>query len=207
MPENTQDPELRITTTGELLKAVELGIVDKTEARAMLGLPVKRGRLAKVQPRQGGRFAKGGLVYPLNRFTSTAQQALVEAQRFASGKGRGHIETGDMLLALLRQADGAALRVLEDIGLRENEVSTKLAQVARKEDVLEEGIGPTAQLKAVVEAAFHGVGYPQQVGTWQLILAVASRDGRARDALAELGVTEEALLARAEHIGTDDGPA
>jgi len=45
---------LRITTTTELLKAVELGIVDKTEARSLLGFGVKRGRLARVQPREGG---------------------------------------------------------------------------------------------------------------------------------------------------------
>src|SRR5438105_15936515 len=99
------ESQLRITSTAELLKAVELGIVDKTEARAMLGLPVKRGRLAKVQPRQGGRFVKDrGLVYPFNRFSSIAQQALVQAQGLAGGEGRGHVETGDVLLALSGQA-------------------------------------------------------------------------------------------------------
>ena len=59
MAEMEPGHRLRITTTAELLKAVELGIVDKTEARSLLGFGVKRGRLARVQPRTGGKFARG----------------------------------------------------------------------------------------------------------------------------------------------------
>jgi len=58
MMEDGSDNRLRIRTTAELLKAVELGIIDRTEARGMLGMPIKRGRLAKLQPRRGGRFIK-----------------------------------------------------------------------------------------------------------------------------------------------------
>lgn len=83
-----------------LLKAVELGIIDKTEARSLLGLPVKRGRMAKVQPRTGGRFAKGDSVLPFNRFAASAQEAMVTAQAAAAAAGRTTIETGDMLLAI-----------------------------------------------------------------------------------------------------------
>jgi ATP-dependent Clp protease ATP-binding subunit ClpA len=194
---------LRITTTAELLKAVELGIVDKTEARGMLGLPVKRGRLARLQPRQSGRFVKGELVYPLNRFSATARQALIQAQDFAGAEGRVHAETGDMLLALVLQADGAGARALQSIGVGEEQVRSRLAHVEREEDFLE-GTGPTGQLKAVVETAFGWVGYPDQVGTWQLALALASCEGKARDVLAQLGVQEQALRAMTGRFGAGD---
>jgi hypothetical protein len=56
-----------------------------------------------------------------------------------------------------------------------------------------EGIGPSAQLKEVIERAFHGVAYPAQVGTRQLVIALAATDGIASDVLGRLGVTEQAL--------------
>src|SRR5215472_4821478 len=99
---------LRITSTAELLKAVELGIVDRTEARSLLGFGVKRGRLAKLQPREGGRFTKGDQVLPFNRFSTSAQGAMLRAQELSKAGERGHPDTGDMLLALAGQAGSAA---------------------------------------------------------------------------------------------------
>ncbi len=49
---------LRITTVPDLLKAVELGVVDKSEARRSLGFAPTRGKAAARQPRTGGKFAK-----------------------------------------------------------------------------------------------------------------------------------------------------
>jgi len=86
--EDGPDKRLMIGTTADLLKAVELGIIDRTEARGMLGMPTKRGRLAKLQPRRGGRFVRGDLVYPLNRLSPTAQRALVQAQGLATAEDR-----------------------------------------------------------------------------------------------------------------------
>lgn len=196
------DAPLRITSTAELLKAVELGIVDRTEARGMLGLPVKRGRLARVQPREGGRFVKGDLVYPLNRFSSAAQQAMLDAQELAGADRRAHVDTGDLLLALARQTNGAARRALQHLGIEEDGLAGQLGRLERGEEVVEEGIGTTRQLKAAVEAAFHGVSYPDAVGTRDLLLALARSEGRAREALEGAGAGEEALHAAADHTGT-----
>jgi ATP-dependent Clp protease ATP-binding subunit ClpA len=195
-----RDDGLRITTTAELLKAVELGIVDKTEARGLLGLPVKRGRLARMQPRMGGRFAREDEVLPFNRFSPAAQRAMVQAQGLSGAEGRDHIDTGDMLLALAREADSAAARALQRAGAGEDQLRSTLAAGRRQEDALE-GTGPTAQLKAAIEAAFHGVGYPDHVGTWNLLLALASGAGAAHDALAEAGAGEGTLRAMSDEFG------
>jgi hypothetical protein len=189
------------TSVPDFIRILTLAILDEMPGRSCLPI------LNEVP----GRGSQPGLVYPLNRLTSTAQQAVIEAQGLATSEGRGHIETGDMLLGLLRKAKGAAFRVLEDVGIGEDRVRSALVQVARTEDFIEEGIGTTrtssVQLVAVVEAALHGVQYPEQVGTWQLIIALTSHDGRARDALVELGVSETMLRAKAGHIGTGDESA
>ena len=53
-------PRLMIGSTTELFEAVRLGIVDKAEARRLLGFEAKRGRAAAAMPRTNrGRFTKG----------------------------------------------------------------------------------------------------------------------------------------------------
>src|SRR5262249_27773082 len=157
----------RITTTAELLKAVELGIVDKTEARSLLGFGVKRGRLARVQPREGGRFARAEQVLPFNRFSRGAKEAMLRAQELSTAGGRAHPDTGDLLLARAGQGGSAAGVALRAAGAGEEQVRSTLEGVERSEAPVE-GIGPTTELKRVVETAFHGVEYPGQVGTRQL---------------------------------------
>src|SRR5215472_17205789 len=202
MAEMEPGHRLRITTTAELLKAVELGIVDKTEARSLLGFGVKRGRLARVQPRAGGRFVKGEQVLPFNRFSAAAGEAMVRAQELSKTDGRGHPDTADLLLALVGQPRGAAGIALRGIGVDDERLRSTLAGLERNEAPVE-GIGPSAQLKEVVETAFHGVAYPGQVGTRPLVLALAAREGAASEALARLGVTEEALRAELDRVAAD----
>jgi Clp amino terminal domain, pathogenicity island component len=196
---------MRITTTAELLKAVELGIVDKTEARSLLGFGVKRGRLARLQPREGGRFTKGDQVLPMNRFSASARDAMIQAQELSKSSGRGHPDTADLLLAVVQQPDSAAARALRGVGVGEERVRSALAGLERSEAAVE-GIGPSAELKTVVETAFHGVGYPDQVGTRQLVLALAACEGLASAALAQLGVTGEALRAELDRDGAGEDP-
>ena len=196
---------LRITTTAELLKAVELGIVDKTEARGMLGLSIKRGRLARVQPRRAGRFAKSDEVYPLNRFSAVAKDALIEAQDLATADGRTRIETADMLLAVTRQAESTGARALRNVGVTEERARTALAQMERDEAPLGDA-GPTVQLKNVVDTAFHAVGYPDSIGTGHLVVALAVCEGTASAVLARLGASEPVLRAEVNRISAPGDP-
>ena len=87
----------------------------------------------------------------------------------------------------------------------EDRVGSTLDGMARSETPIE-GIAPTTQLKDAVEAAFHRVGYPAQVGTRQLVLGLAAGEGIASGALATLGVTEPALRAELDRIGADADP-
>jgi hypothetical protein len=194
---------LRITTTAELLKAVELGIVDRTEARSLLGFGVKRGRLAKVQPRAGGRFVKGDQVLPFNRFSGAAGEAMVRAQELSKTDGRGSPDTADLLLALVGQAGSAAALALRGIGVDDERVRSTVAGLERNEAPVGEA-GPTTPLKEVVETAFHGIAYPGQVGTRPLVLALAAREGVASAAFARLGVTEQALRAELDRVAADE---
>jgi hypothetical protein len=188
---NIADSRLRVTTTAELLKAVELGIIDKTEARSLLGLPVKRGRMAKVQPRTEGRFAKSDSVLPFNRFAASAQEAMVAAQEAAAAAGRTAIETGDMLLAIA-SGEGPGAAILAALGRDAAKVKAALEAHPVPETSVA-GLGPTGELKHAVERAFATVAYPGDIGTDHLLLALVGSGGGAGAALAGLGVTEEAI--------------
>jgi hypothetical protein len=185
--------KLRLTTTDELLRAVELGIVDKTEARGLLGLGVKRGRFAKVQPRAAGRFSKSEQVLPFNRFSGQAKQALVLAQEAAQADGRANIRTLDMLLALNQHRASVSGRALAALGVDEEKIRAAAQAVRGTTETTVEGIGPTAELKQVVEVAFKAVEYPDDIGTEHLLIALAIGEGVASSVLRDLGLTEPAI--------------
>jgi ATP-dependent Clp protease ATP-binding subunit ClpB len=185
-----------LTTTDELLRAVELGIVDKTEARSLLGLSIKRGRFAKVQPRAGGRFAKDDRVLPFNRFSGQAKEAMVGAQEAAQAEGRTTITTLDMLLALAFTGYfSSSGRVLAGLGVDAVKIQATATAVSAEPETSVEGIGPTAELKQLVERAFKAVEYPEDIGTEHLLLAMAGGQGIAGAVLSGLGLTEQVIRA------------
>jgi len=187
-------PKLRLTTTDELLRSVELGIVDKTEARSMLGLGVKRGRFAKVQPRSAVRFAKGDRILPFNRFASQAKEAMVMAQETARADQRTTINTLDMLLALTAMGSfSSSGRVLAGLGVDRVKILAAAENASVTSETSVEGIGPSAELKRVVERAFKVVDYPEDIGTEHLLLAIAGGEGIAGAVLGGLGVSEQAI--------------
>jgi len=186
---------LRLTTTDELLRAVELGIVDRTEARSLLGLGVKRGRFAKVQPRAAGKFSKSEQVLPFNRFSGQSKKAMVLAQEAAQADGRTNIRTLDMLLALTQDRASVGGRALAALGVDEDKIRAAAQTAQATAETTVEGIGPTAELKQVVEHAFKAVEYPGDIGTEHLLLALATGDGVAGSVLRDLGLTEPSIRA------------
>jgi hypothetical protein len=156
-----------------------------------------------VQARQGGRFAKADQVLPFNRFSAGARDAMLQAQELAKTDGRGHPDTADLLLAVAGQAGSAAGLALRALGADEERVRSTVAGLERNEAPVE-GIGPSAELKQVVETAFHGVAYPGQVGTRPLVLALAACEGLGGAALARIGITEAALRAELDRVAADE---
>jgi hypothetical protein len=201
VPDEEAVIKLRLTTTDELLRAVELGIVDKTEARSLLGLSVKRGRFAKVQPRAAGRFSKGDRVLPFNRFSAPAKEAMAHAQGLAQAAGRSHIQTLDMLLAIARDKGSVSRRVLAARGVDEAKIRGAAKKLGAPEETSVEGVGPTHELKQAVERAFKAVEYPDDIGTVHLLIALAGGEGAAGAVLGSLGLTEDEIRAEIQPGG------
>jgi ClpA/ClpB-like protein len=185
--------KLRLTTTDELLRAVELGIVDRTEARSLLGLGVRRGRFARVQPRAAGKFSRSDQVLPFNRFSGQSKRAMVIAQEAAQADGRTNIRTLDMLLALTQDRASVSGRALAALGVDEDKIRAAAQTAHAPAETTVEGMGPTAELKQVVERAFKAVDYPDDIGTEHLLLALATGDGVASAVLGALGLTDQAI--------------
>ena len=160
----------------------------------MLGLGVKRGRFAKVQPRSAGRFAKGDRILPFNRFSSQAKEAMVMAQETARADQRTTINTLDMLLALTAMGSfSSSGRVLAGLGVDRVKILAAAENASVTSETSVEGIGPSAELKRVVERAFKVVDYPEDIGTEHLLLAIAGGEGIAGAVLGGLGVSEQAI--------------
>jgi hypothetical protein len=185
--------ELRITSVAELLKAVELGVVEKGEARRLLGLQPKRGRWAAIQPRQGGRFARSG-AYPLETFTDEAQTTLWLAQDHAHRGGRRHLATEDLLVALLEQPDLPGGRLLRSLPVDEPGIRQALGQVDQDEARLGRR-RPLSPARRVLDIAVRegAAANREQVGSEHLLLGLVIDEGVAGRALRMLGVTEETV--------------
>jgi ATP-dependent Clp protease ATP-binding subunit ClpA len=63
------------------------------------------------------------------RFTDRARRAVTGAQEEARGLGHGYIGTEHLLLALLREGDGIAARVLDSVGVTYDDIRATVAGV------------------------------------------------------------------------------
>ena len=63
------------------------------------------------------------------RFTDQARQVVTMAQGEARSLGHGYIGTEHLLLALLRQGDGVAVRVLESAGVSADSVRSEVLEI------------------------------------------------------------------------------
>jgi hypothetical protein len=188
--------ELRITSAAELLKAVELGVVEKREARRLLGLQPRRGRWAALQPREGGRFAKSG-AYPLETFTAEAQTTLWLAQDHARRGGRRHLATEDLLTALLEQPDLPGGRLLRSLPVDEQRIRDAIGRLEQDEARLGKR-RPLSRARRVMDIAVRegAAAHREQVGSEHLLLGLVIDEGVAGRALRTLGVTEETVRQR-----------
>jgi hypothetical protein len=182
--------ELRITSVPDLLKAVELGIIEKAEARRILGFAPKRGRLAAIQPRQGGRFARG--LYPFESFTEHARMAFGLAEEEAHRSGCKYLDSEDLLVGVVRQPNCGGSLVLRNLDVDEAAVRAGLAQLDRPDAGPGRGQS-TSRVKNAIEVAFGeaaGTG-SSSVGTQHLLLGLVVQEGSVRRLLEQLGATED----------------
>jgi ATP-dependent Clp protease ATP-binding subunit ClpA len=130
-------------------------------------------------------------MYPFERFTDGARQALTRAQEEAVAANQPYIGTEHVALALARD-DGAAGRVLRDLGITYEGVKARIGAVLADSEEPGPRVVPTSRMKRVIEIAFQeatraGV---DRVGTEHLLAALlVEAEGVAARVLDGLGVT------------------
>ena len=132
-------------------------------------------------------------MYPFERFTERAKKVLTLAQDEAQQSHHNYIGTEHLLLGLLREDDGLAAKVLNNLGVEIGRVRQTIESVlGRNERIRIQQIIPTSRVKKVIEISFEeaqrmGHNY---VGTEHLLLGLLIEgEGIAAHVLSDLGVT------------------
>jgi hypothetical protein len=165
---------------GELLIGVARG-----ETAAAELLRARGGSLDAL--REAVAAASGGPVAPYEgapRFTSDAQRAL----DLAADDAGGPVDALRLLIGLLREESGAAVRLLAAAGARVDGLDG--AAVAERESALAAAPALDAAPERAIRMAYED---GREVDGGDLLLALAERDAITSAALAELGVSGEAL--------------
>jgi ATP-dependent Clp protease ATP-binding subunit ClpC len=135
----------------------------------------------------------------IERLTRRAREAVTLAQDEASSFSHDYVDTGHLLLGLLREGDGVAARALAACGAETEEARSRLAAIVDygEEDTPAKPFSPPAKkvlATALQEARRLG---NDRIGTGHLLIALASEpEGVAAKILTELGIGGEALRAR-----------
>jgi len=126
------------------------------------------------------------------KFTDRARKALTYAQDEAQRFDHNYIGTEHLLLGLIREGDGTAAQVLENMGVELAKVRTAVDFVIGRGDQPVVGeVGLTPRAKRVIELAIdeaRGLGH-NYIGTEHLLLGlVREGEGIAAGVLESLGV-------------------
>ncbi|MFI5913365.1 ATP-dependent chaperone ClpB [Dactylosporangium sp. NPDC051541] len=140
----------------------------------------------------------------LNRLTEKSQQALHDAQTKAMRHGHTEVDGEHLLLALLDQPDGVAMRLLTGLGVDIEQLRDRVERdLRRRPSVTGPGAQPgqvtlTRRLAAILDAAEREAGRlkDEYISVEHLLLALVD-EGASTDAgraLHDRGVTRERLL-------------
>src|SRR5262245_2340264 len=132
-------------------------------------------------------------MYPFERFTERAKKVLTLAQEEAERSHHSYIGTEHLLLGLLREGEGLAAKVLNNLGVEIGKVRQTIESVlGRNERTIIKQIIPTSRVKRVIEISFEearrmGHNY---VGTEHMLLGLLIEgEGVAAHVLNRLGAT------------------
>ena len=148
-------------------------------------------------------------MYPFERFTERAKKVLTLAQEEAERSHHSYIGTEHLLLGLLREGEGLAAKVLNNLGVEINKVRSTIESVlGRNERIIIQQIIPTSRVKKVIEISFEearrmGNNY---VGTEHLLLGLLIEgEGIAAHVLEDLGATLEKVRGEIERLMEESG--
>ncbi len=139
-------------------------------------------------------------------FTRAARRVLKLAHQEAERMHHGQIGTEHLLLGLLREKEGIATLVLNDLGLQSGDVqhwAERLSTVRRSSRLLSAEIELTPRTKRVIELARDEAQRRNdaQIDTHHLLLGMVRQgDGTALEILDHLGVTSEQIRRHTNRI-------
>lgn len=121
-------------------------------------------------------------VYPFERFTELAKKVLALAQEEAERSHHSYIGTEHVLLGLLREGDGIAAKVLNNLGVEIEKVRPTVESLLGRDKRLtvQQQIIPTSRVKKVIELSFEEARRTGQnyVGSEHLLLGLLT-EGKA----------------------------
>jgi ATP-dependent Clp protease ATP-binding subunit ClpC len=148
-------------------------------------------------------------LYPFERFTERAKKVLTLAQEEAERSHHSYIGTEHLLLGLLREGEGLAAKVLNNLGVEINKVRSTIESVlGRNERIIIQQIIPTSRVKKVIEISFEearrmGNNY---VGTEHLLLGLLIEgEGIAAHVLEDLGASLDKVRTEIERLLHESG--
>ena len=132
------------------------------------------------------------------KFTDKARKVMSLAQDEARSLGQMYVGTEHLLLALIKEGEGIAAQALEKLDISYDEALTTVRDLTPSETEPVPGghIPFTPRAKRVLEGAYretmtHGQTY---ISTEHLLLGIVSEgNGRAMDALRQMGVSADAV--------------
>jgi len=158
--------------------------------------------LRRCPSNQSGRRKPN--LYPFERFTERAKKVLTLAQEEAERSHHSYIGTEHLLLGLLREGEGLAAKVLNNLGVEIGKVRQTIESVlGRNERIIIQQIIPTSRVKKVIEISFEearrmGHNY---VGTEHLLLGLLIEgEGIAAHVLEDLGATLDKVRSEIERL-------
>jgi ATP-dependent Clp protease ATP-binding subunit ClpC len=147
-------------------------------------------------------------VYPFERFTERAKKVLALAQEEAERSHHPYIGTEHVLLGLLREGDGIAAKVLNNLGVEIGKVRQTIEPLLGPNErlIVQQQIIPTSRVKKVIEISFEearrmGHNY---VGSEHLLLGLLTEgEGIAAHVLGDLGASLDTVRAEIERLHHD----
>lgn len=138
---------------------------------------------------------EGSMSYEFDRFTERARNVLTLAQEEAQRLHHNYIGTEHLVLGLVREGDGIAARVLNNMGIHLPKVRSAVEFIIGRGDTkVGTEIGLTVRAKQVIEFAVleaRQLGHPY-IGTEHLLLGLLRLgDGIGAGVLESLGVSLE----------------
>jgi hypothetical protein len=195
-----------VAILGALLPSIGFRRSYRSVGRALRSESPERDEFVSSSGR-GVLHSSGPTVDRFHRFTERARRVLTLAQDEAMRFNHNYISTEHLLLGLIREQDGVAARVLENMNVDLAKVRTAVEFIIGRDDRPVVGeVGLTPRAKGAIELAIdeaRRLGH-NYIGTEHLLLGlVREGEGIAAGVLESLGVNLD--RARAEVLRTLSG--